>query len=284
MQPPGLEGLLAPGGFGGAQPRGLLPPPAPPPPPPPPAAPGAAAPPGMNPAFPPEPPPEPPKAPPGSAPLPYGCFGGGFYSCRVGRGSLKAAPSPQGPFPAAPDKFLEPPGGTEEFQSRPAEFAFYPGYGAPYPPVPGYLDVPVVPALAEPRPEALLGPEPGGFGGCPQPWALGGGWAGQRCCPKEQGPAGFLLKPHFAEGSVPCPAEGCSLRRARKKRVPYSKGQLRELEQEFARGRFITRERRRKIALATRLSERQITIWFQNRRVKDKKVLAKGKAGTAATP
>ncbi|XP_030821909.1 homeobox protein Hox-B13 [Camarhynchus parvulus] len=234
----------------------------------------------MNPAFPPEPPPEPPKPPAGSASaaLPYGCLG------RVPWASLKASPSPQGPFAATPDKFLEPPGGPEEFQSRPAEFAFYPAYGAAYPPVPGYLDVPVVPALAEPRPEALLGPD-GGFGGCPQPWALGGGWAGQRCCPKEQGPAGFLLKPHFAEGSAPCPAEGCSLRpRARKKRVPYSKAQLRELEQEFARGRFITRERRRKIALATRLSERQITIWFQNRRVKDKKVLAKGKAASAATP
>ncbi|XP_074413451.1 homeobox protein Hox-B13a-like [Zonotrichia albicollis] len=195
MQPPALEGLLAPGGaFGAAQPRPLLPPAPPPPPPPPPgAAPGT----GMNPGFPPEP--EPPKAPPGSAPLPYGCFGSGFYPCRVGRGSLKGGPSPPGPFPGTAEKFLEPPAGTEEFQSRPAEFAFYPGYGAPYPPVsvPGYLDVPVVPALGEARPEALLGPD-GAFGGCAQPWALGTGWAGQRCCPKEQGPAGFLLKPHFA--------------------------------------------------------------------------------------
>ncbi|KAM6993675.1 homeobox protein Hox-B13 [Passerculus sandwichensis] len=255
----------------------------------------------MNPGFPAEP--EPPKAPPGSAPLPYGCFGGGgFYPCRAGRGSLKAGPSPPGPFAGTAEKFLEGPAGTEEFPGRPGEFAFYPGYGAPYPPVPGYLDVPVVPALGEARPEALLGPD-GAFGGCPQPWgALGAGWAGQRCCPKEQGPAAFLLKPHFAglnpaglllkphfaEGPAPCPAEGCSLslslRRARRKRVPYSKGQLRELEQEFARGRFITRERRRKIAAATRLSERQITIWFQNRRVKDKKVLAKGKAAASAAP
>uniref|UniRef100_UPI00358E55EA homeobox protein nob-1-like n=2 Tax=Myxine glutinosa TaxID=7769 RepID=UPI00358E55EA len=60
--------------------------------------------------------------------------------------------------------------------------------------------------------------------------------------------------------------------RQRKKRVPYSKQQISELEKAFGESRFITPELRLSISERLSLTERQVKIWFQNQRQKEKKL------------